>query len=61
MIFLSSLQNGQGNATFEAALDWLCLNLPGNELPLKFSSGVSSLASTGICNMTNELIACGVF
>ncbi|XP_010065338.2 DExH-box ATP-dependent RNA helicase DExH7, chloroplastic isoform X1 [Eucalyptus grandis] len=37
----------KGNATFEAALDWLCLNLPGNELPLKFSSGVSSLASTG--------------
>ncbi|KAI3408453.1 uncharacterized protein J3R85_020258 [Psidium guajava] len=36
-----------GSATFEAALDWLCLNLPGNELPLKFSSGVSSLASTG--------------
>ncbi|XP_059648206.1 DExH-box ATP-dependent RNA helicase DExH7, chloroplastic isoform X1 [Cornus florida] len=28
-------------ATFEAALDWLCLNLPGNELPLKFSSGTS--------------------
>ncbi|XP_056162727.1 DExH-box ATP-dependent RNA helicase DExH7, chloroplastic-like isoform X3 [Syzygium oleosum] len=37
----------KGNATFEAALDWLCLNLPGNELPLKFSSGVSSLTSTG--------------
>ncbi|KAJ8755628.1 hypothetical protein K2173_022223 [Erythroxylum novogranatense] len=29
------------NATFESALDWLCLNLPGNELPLKFSSGTS--------------------
>ncbi|WJX97043.1 RNA helicase [Trifolium repens] len=28
-------------ATFESALDWLCLNLPGNELPLKFSSGTS--------------------
>ncbi|CAN1169577.1 DExH-box ATP-dependent RNA helicase DExH7, chloroplastic [Linum perenne] len=35
---LSSLKD---NATFEAALDWLCLNLPGNELPLKFSSGNS--------------------
>ncbi|KHN03587.1 ATP-dependent RNA helicase DHX29 [Glycine soja] len=28
-------------ATFESALDWLCLNLPGNELPLKFSTGIS--------------------
>ncbi|KAK9286820.1 hypothetical protein L1049_015225 [Liquidambar formosana] len=35
---LSALKDG---ATFEAALDWLCLNLPGNELPLKFSSGTS--------------------
>ncbi|KAJ7968010.1 ATP-dependent RNA helicase [Quillaja saponaria] len=35
---LSSLKEG---ATFESALDWLCLNLPGNELPLKFSSGSS--------------------
>lgn len=31
----------QERATFEAALDWLCLNLRGNELPLKFSSGTS--------------------
>ncbi|KAI4375529.1 hypothetical protein MLD38_013387 [Melastoma candidum] len=29
------------NSTFDAALDWLCLNLPSNELPLKFSSGTS--------------------
>ncbi|KAJ0078112.1 hypothetical protein Patl1_36788 [Pistacia atlantica] len=29
------------DATFEAALDWLCLTLPGNELPLKFSTGTS--------------------
>lgn len=36
---LSSLKDA---ATFEAALDWLCLNLPRNELPLKFSSGTSS-------------------
>ncbi|GKV32188.1 hypothetical protein SLEP1_g40810 [Rubroshorea leprosula] len=35
---LSSLKDA---ATFEAALDWLCLNLPRNELPLKFSSGTS--------------------
>ncbi|KAK3028248.1 hypothetical protein RJ639_037582 [Escallonia herrerae] len=46
-----SLQGAKGkeapeNATFEAALDWLCLNLPGNELPLKFSSG-TSLHSNG--------------
>nr|POE98526.1 dexh-box atp-dependent rna helicase dexh7, chloroplastic [Quercus suber] len=32
---LSALKEG---ATFEAGLDWLCLNLPGNELPLKFAS-----------------------
>ncbi|XP_049932027.1 DExH-box ATP-dependent RNA helicase DExH7, chloroplastic isoform X3 [Nymphaea colorata] len=36
---LSALEDG---ATFEAALDWLCLNIPGNELPLKFSSGTST-------------------
>ncbi|GMI87912.1 hypothetical protein like AT1G58060 [Hibiscus trionum] len=35
---LSSLKDG---ATFETALDWLCLDLPRNELPLKFSSGTS--------------------
>ncbi|XP_050211111.1 DExH-box ATP-dependent RNA helicase DExH7, chloroplastic isoform X2 [Mercurialis annua] len=35
---LTSLKD---NATFESALDWLCLNLPGIELPLKFSSGTS--------------------
>lgn len=29
-----------GGATLEAALDWLCLNLPPNELPSKFSSGI---------------------
>ncbi|XP_015875842.3 DExH-box ATP-dependent RNA helicase DExH7, chloroplastic isoform X1 [Ziziphus jujuba] len=41
---LSALKNG---ATFEAALDWLCLNLPGNELPLKFSSGTSTHTNGG--------------
>ncbi|XP_010256331.1 PREDICTED: DExH-box ATP-dependent RNA helicase DExH7, chloroplastic isoform X1 [Nelumbo nucifera] len=41
---LSALNEG---ATFEAALDWLCLNLPGNELPLKFSSGTSMYTSEG--------------
>ncbi|KAA8545478.1 hypothetical protein F0562_020262 [Nyssa sinensis] len=34
-------------ASFEAALDWLCLNLPGNELPLKFSSGTSLHTNEG--------------
>ncbi|CAM0904619.1 unnamed protein product [Alopecurus aequalis] len=29
-------------ATFESALDWLCFNLPGDELPLKFASGAAS-------------------
>ncbi|WCJ18473.1 RNA helicase family protein [Euphorbia peplus] len=35
---LTSLKD---NATIESAMDWLCLNLPGSELPLKFSSGTS--------------------
>ncbi|GJN02913.1 hypothetical protein PR202_ga20305 [Eleusine coracana subsp. coracana] len=30
------------SATFESALDWLCFNLPGDELPLKFSSGTNA-------------------
>ncbi|XP_028086620.1 DExH-box ATP-dependent RNA helicase DExH7, chloroplastic-like isoform X1 [Camellia sinensis] len=33
--------------TFEGALDWLCLNLPGNELPLKFSTGTSLYTNEG--------------
>ncbi|XP_055816324.1 DExH-box ATP-dependent RNA helicase DExH7, chloroplastic-like isoform X1 [Solanum dulcamara] len=43
-------------ATFEAALDWLCLNLRGNELPLKFSSGTSQLneGSVGIISTARE-------
>ncbi|XP_028762862.1 DExH-box ATP-dependent RNA helicase DExH7, chloroplastic isoform X3 [Neltuma alba] len=41
---LSTLKEG---ATFESALDWLCLNLPGNELPLKFSSGTSLHSNEG--------------
>ncbi|XP_052179398.1 DExH-box ATP-dependent RNA helicase DExH7, chloroplastic isoform X2 [Diospyros lotus] len=35
------------NVTFESALDWLCLNLPGNELPLKFSTGASLYTDGG--------------
>ncbi|KAJ0011209.1 hypothetical protein Pint_32998 [Pistacia integerrima] len=41
---LSSLKD---DATFEAALDSLCLNLPGNELPLKFSTGTSQHLNGG--------------
>ncbi|XP_042513842.1 DExH-box ATP-dependent RNA helicase DExH7, chloroplastic-like [Macadamia integrifolia] len=41
---LSALNEG---TTFETALDWLCFNLPGNELPLKFSSGTSSHTNEG--------------
>ncbi|XP_075476318.1 DExH-box ATP-dependent RNA helicase DExH7, chloroplastic isoform X3 [Primulina tabacum] len=41
---LSSLKE---SATYESALDWLCLNIPGNELPLRFSSGTSSHPSRG--------------
>ncbi|XP_057466071.1 DExH-box ATP-dependent RNA helicase DExH7, chloroplastic-like isoform X1 [Actinidia eriantha] len=35
------------SASFEAALDWLCLNLPGNELPQKFSTGTSLYMNGG--------------
>ncbi|EXB29033.1 ATP-dependent RNA helicase DHX29 [Morus notabilis] len=41
---LSALKEG---ATFDASLDWLCLNLPSNELPLKFSSGISQQIDGG--------------
>ncbi|KAB1225897.1 ATP-dependent RNA helicase DHX36 [Morella rubra] len=41
---LSALKEG---ATFEAALDWLCFNLAGNELPLKFASGNSLQTNAG--------------
>ncbi|XP_058752739.1 DExH-box ATP-dependent RNA helicase DExH7, chloroplastic isoform X2 [Vicia villosa] len=41
---LSALKD---STTFESALDWLCLNLPGNELPLKFSTGTSSHYNQG--------------
>ncbi|ONM17402.1 DExH-box ATP-dependent RNA helicase DExH7, chloroplastic isoform X2 [Zea mays] len=34
------------SATFESALDWLCFNLPGDELPLKFSSAGDSTMSS---------------
>ncbi|KAJ1400427.1 P-loop containing nucleoside triphosphate hydrolase [Sesbania bispinosa] len=50
---LSALKEG---ATFESALDWLCLNLPGNELPLKFSSGTSFHYNEGgsVCVISNQ-------
>ncbi|KAM7252349.1 hypothetical protein ACFE04_024232 [Oxalis oulophora] len=50
---LSSLKE---NKSFEAALDWLCLNLPGNELPLKFATGISNNAggSVGVISTTKE-------
>ncbi|CAJ1940427.1 unnamed protein product [Sphenostylis stenocarpa] len=45
-------------ATFESSLDWLCLNLPGNELPLKFSTGTSHYNEGGsvgvISNQSNN-------
>ncbi|KAL7119617.1 hypothetical protein ACP275_02G073900 [Erythranthe tilingii] len=43
-LVLSTLKE---NSTYEAALDWLCLNIPGNELPLKFSTGSYSHTSGG--------------
>eukprot|EP00250_Pteridium_aquilinum_P004082 c14319_g1_i2 orf=171-4673(+) len=36
-----------GEATLEDVLDWLCLNLPGDELPKKFSSGGKNLEIEG--------------
>ncbi|KAF9608520.1 hypothetical protein IFM89_009886 [Coptis chinensis] len=44
----TSLSALNEDGTFEAALDWLCLNIPGNELPLKFSRG-ASLNDQGAC------------
>ncbi|KAJ9552389.1 hypothetical protein OSB04_016434 [Centaurea solstitialis] len=38
-----ALSHLKENATFEAALDWLCLILPPNELPLKFRSSSALL------------------
>uniref|UniRef100_A0A6N2M934 RNA helicase n=1 Tax=Salix viminalis TaxID=40686 RepID=A0A6N2M934_SALVM len=45
---LSSLKD---MSTLETALDWLCLNLDGNELPLKFSSGTSLNSDRGSVNV----------
>ncbi|KAH6558366.1 hypothetical protein KP509_1Z067800 [Ceratopteris richardii] len=36
-----------GEATLENVLDWLCLNIPGDELPKKFSSGVVDVDMEG--------------
>ncbi|XP_027113217.2 DExH-box ATP-dependent RNA helicase DExH7, chloroplastic-like isoform X1 [Coffea arabica] len=44
-------------ATTESALDWLCLNLPGIELPLKFASGTSEHTnggSVGVVSIARE-------
>ncbi|XP_047333624.1 DExH-box ATP-dependent RNA helicase DExH7, chloroplastic [Impatiens glandulifera] len=41
---LSAIKDG---TTFEAALDWLCLNIPGKELPTKFSAGTNLHANEG--------------
>ncbi|KAL5718407.1 RNA helicase [Ranunculus cassubicifolius] len=35
------MMTSKEGGTFEDARDWLCLNLPGNEVLLKFSSGTS--------------------
>ncbi|XP_031124357.1 DExH-box ATP-dependent RNA helicase DExH7, chloroplastic isoform X2 [Ipomoea triloba] len=50
---LSALKDG---ATYEAALDWLCLNLSGDELPLKFAGGTlhSNEGSVGIISTARE-------
>ncbi|KAL3843675.1 hypothetical protein ACJIZ3_001078 [Penstemon smallii] len=52
-----SLSALKESATYEAALDWLCLNIRGNELPLKFSTGASlhtSEGSVGIVSTARE-------
>ncbi|XP_019173848.1 PREDICTED: DExH-box ATP-dependent RNA helicase DExH7, chloroplastic isoform X2 [Ipomoea nil] len=50
---LSALKDG---ATYEAALDWLCLNLSGDELPLKFAGGTlhSNEGSVSIISTARE-------
>ncbi|KAF6151556.1 hypothetical protein GIB67_021742, partial [Kingdonia uniflora] len=42
-----------GADTLEAMLDWLCFNLPGNELPLKFASATSTIGE-GINIIVNQ-------
>ncbi|XP_071736859.1 DExH-box ATP-dependent RNA helicase DExH7, chloroplastic [Rutidosis leptorrhynchoides] len=42
-----ALSHLKESATFEAALDWLCLILPANELPLKFRSSTAALPDDG--------------
>ncbi|KAG0492292.1 hypothetical protein HPP92_005690 [Vanilla planifolia] len=49
---LSVLNEG---ATLESALDWLCLNIPGHELPLKFSSG--AVPSIGVGDRSIRIIS----
>lgn len=53
---LSALPGSEGMA-LETVLDWLCLNIPGNELPLKFSSGVSVLEHEGAEKSVNVISA----
>lgn len=53
---LSALPGSEGVA-LETALDWLCLNIPGNELPLKFSSGVSVVEHEGAEKSVNVISA----
>eukprot|EP01018_Ginkgo_biloba_P026980 Gb_05411 [translate_table: standard] len=53
---LSALSGPEGT-TLEATLDWLCLNVPGNELPLKFSSGVSVTGHEGEERSVNVISA----
>lgn len=42
-----ALSHLKESATFEGALDWLCLVLPPNELPLKFRSSTAALPDDG--------------
>ncbi|KAI3497504.1 hypothetical protein L1887_40163 [Cichorium endivia] len=42
-----ALSHLKESATFEAALDWLCLTLSPNELPLKFRSSSAALPDEG--------------
>ncbi|GAB2283642.1 hypothetical protein Dimus_018145 [Dionaea muscipula] len=54
----SALSALKEDTTFEAALDWLCLNLSRDYLPLKFSNGSSLLmdggGSVGIVSTAQE-------
>ncbi|KAL9256960.1 DExH-box ATP-dependent RNA helicase DExH7, chloroplastic-like protein [Drosera capensis] len=49
----SALGAFQDTATFETALEWLCLNVPPDDLPLKFANASSLHAYKGTTKLSN--------